>query len=45
MDAAILRTLARIRKKDPGIYESGKNIFGGAFCLFSFFLTKKERES
>ncbi|KAJ7496757.1 KRI1-like family C-terminal-domain-containing protein [Mycena latifolia] len=28
MDAAILRTLARIKRKDPGIYEEGKNIFG-----------------
>ncbi|KAJ7503104.1 KRI1-like family C-terminal-domain-containing protein [Mycena galericulata] len=30
MDAAILRTLARIKRKDPGIYEEGKNIFGAA---------------
>jgi protein KRI1 len=29
VDAAILRTLARIRKKDPSIYDSKKNIFGG----------------
>ncbi|KAJ7188861.1 Krr1-domain-containing protein [Mycena filopes] len=28
VDAAILRTLARIKRKDPGIYEEGKNIFG-----------------
>ncbi|KIJ66021.1 hypothetical protein HYDPIDRAFT_110144 [Hydnomerulius pinastri MD-312] len=27
VDAAILRTLARIRKKDPGIYEGGRNVF------------------
>ncbi|EJD40330.1 hypothetical protein AURDEDRAFT_153563 [Auricularia subglabra TFB-10046 SS5] len=27
VDAAILRTLARIRKKDPAIYESSKNVF------------------
>ncbi|KZT64882.1 Krr1-domain-containing protein [Daedalea quercina L-15889] len=27
VDAAILRTLARIRRKDPAIYESGKDIF------------------
>ncbi|KAH9915495.1 KRI1-like family C-terminal-domain-containing protein [Fomitopsis serialis] len=27
VDAAILRTLARIRKRDPAIYESGKDIF------------------
>ena len=30
VDAAILRTLARIRKKDPAIYDSQKNIYGGA---------------
>ena len=29
VDAAILRTLARIRKRDPGIYDSNKDIFGG----------------
>ncbi|KAF8802648.1 Krr1-domain-containing protein, partial [Phlegmacium glaucopus] len=28
VDAAILRTLARIRKKDPAIYDSQKNIYG-----------------
>lgn len=28
VDAAILRTLARIRRKDPEIYTSGKDIFG-----------------
>jgi len=28
VDAAILRTLARIRKKDPEIYDSQTNIFG-----------------
>lgn len=27
VDAAILRTLARIRRKDPSIYEQGKNVF------------------
>ncbi|KAI0073576.1 Krr1-domain-containing protein [Panus rudis PR-1116 ss-1] len=27
VDAAILRTLARIKKKDPSIYESGKDVF------------------
>jgi hypothetical protein len=31
VDAAILRTLARIKRKDPSIYESDKNIFGGVF--------------
>ncbi|KAJ3508823.1 hypothetical protein NLJ89_g5548 [Agrocybe chaxingu] len=28
VDAAILRTLARIKKKDPAIYDPQKNIFG-----------------
>ncbi|KAJ7198553.1 KRI1-like family C-terminal-domain-containing protein [Mycena pura] len=28
MDAAILRTLARIKRKDPEIYKDGKDIFG-----------------
>ncbi|KAH8103625.1 KRI1-like family C-terminal-domain-containing protein [Cristinia sonorae] len=27
MDAAILRTLARIKRKDPAIYEQGKDVF------------------
>ncbi|KAH9949270.1 KRI1-like family C-terminal-domain-containing protein [Amylocystis lapponica] len=27
VDAAILRTLARIRRKDPSIYEQGKDVF------------------
>ncbi|KAI0048814.1 hypothetical protein FA95DRAFT_997648 [Auriscalpium vulgare] len=27
VDAAILRTLARIKRRDPGIYEDGKNVF------------------
>jgi protein KRI1 len=35
VDAAILRTLARIRKKDPAIYDSQKNIYGGSkTCLY-----------
>jgi protein KRI1 len=29
VDAAILRTLARIKRKDPEIYNSEKNIFDG----------------
>ena len=29
MDAAILRTLARIRRKDPAIYEANKDVFEG----------------
>lgn len=31
VDAAILRTLARIRRKDPSIYESGKDVFEGTY--------------
>lgn len=29
VDAAILRTLARIKRKDPSIYETGKDVFQG----------------
>ncbi len=32
VDAAILKTLARIKKRDPAIYDSSKNIFGGVLC-------------
>ena len=35
MDAAILRTLARIKRKDPSIYETGKDVFEGEFCFVS----------
>ncbi len=31
VDAAILRTLARIKRKDPEIYEQGKDVFEGTF--------------
>lgn len=31
VDAAILRTLARIKKKDPSIYEQGKGVFDGTY--------------
>ena len=30
LDAAILRTLARIKRKDPGIYDAGKDVFEGS---------------
>ena len=30
LDAAILRTLARIKRKDPNIYDSNKDVFEGA---------------
>lgn len=29
MDVAILKTLAKIKNKDPEIYESGRNVFEG----------------
>ena len=35
MDAAILRTLARIKRKDPSIYETGKDVFEGEFYYIS----------
>lgn len=38
VDAAILRTLARIRKKDPAIYDSGKNIYGGERLPYMLWL-------
>lgn len=31
VDVAIFRTLARIKKRDPAIYDSSKDIFGGVF--------------
>ena len=35
VDAAILRTLARIKRRDPAIYEQGKDVFEGMsrFCF------------
>ena len=30
LDAAILRTLARIKARDPGIYDASLNVFQGA---------------
>lgn len=30
VDAAILRTLAKIRNKDPVVYEGGRQVFDGA---------------
>ena len=29
LDAAILRTLARIKARDPGIYDTGRSVFEG----------------
>jgi protein KRI1 len=33
VDAAILRTLARIKRKDPEIYNPEKDIFGGSYWI------------
>ena len=35
VDAAILRTLARIKRKDPAIYQDGKDVFEGMSSLFA----------
>jgi protein KRI1 len=35
VDAAILRTLARIKRKDPSIYLQGKDVFDGKRLLLS----------
>lgn len=31
VDVAILRTLARIKRKDPSIYQQGKDVFEGVY--------------
>jgi hypothetical protein len=31
MDVAIFRTLARIKRRDPEIYDTGKGVFNGMF--------------
>lgn len=35
VDAAILRTLARIRKKDPEIYNGDRQVFEGMYLPFA----------
>ncbi len=35
VDVAILRTLARIRKKDPTVYEEGREVFDGKLTVHS----------
>ena len=40
MDAAILRTLARIKKRDPGIYEAGRDVFTGEWDCEQHFTRK-----
>ena len=37
LDAAILRTLARIKARDPGIYDASRNVFEGAPFLTGAF--------
>lgn len=40
VDAAILRTLARIKKRDPGIYEAGRDVFTGEWDCEQHFTHK-----
>jgi protein KRI1 len=35
VDVAILKTLARIKKEDPKLYQSEGNVFEGAFQVIS----------
>lgn len=42
VDAAILRTLARIKRKDPSIYETGKDVFQGMCYNVCFVLRLAE---
>lgn len=47
VDAAILRTLALIRKRDPAIYEGGRQVFEGVFrfsrsCVFVTRYVRRE---
>ena len=37
MDAAILRTLARIKRKDPTIYDNSKSVFEGVLTCSSYW--------
>ena len=36
LDAAILRTLARIKARDPGIYDTDRHVFEGTTFFFIF---------
>lgn len=51
VDAAILRTLARIKRKDPEIYNSGKDVFEGILitayphCTQYFHVEEKQKIS
>ena len=38
LDVAILRTLARIKARDPGIYDTGRSVFEGMSHPSLFFL-------
>lgn len=42
VDVAILRTLARIKRKDPAIYESGKDVFEGTPTVSHISIRKPE---
>lgn len=42
VDIAILRTLARIRTRDPAVYEQNRQVFDGqSFILLASFFKKK----
>jgi protein KRI1 len=45
VDAAILRTLAKIKRKDPEIYDAEKGIFEGIFVdlVYDFILIRLQR--
>jgi hypothetical protein len=39
LDVAILRTLARIKARDPGIYDTGRSVFDGMFPVPPLFVS------
>jgi hypothetical protein len=39
LDVAILRTLARIKARDPGIYDTDRGVFEGMSPPFFFFFS------
>ena len=45
MDAAILRTLARIKRKDPAIYEAGKDVFEGELITSNSMFVAQGRKT
>ena len=43
LDVAILRTLARIKARDPVIYDNGRNVFEGTVPFLFFFTSPAAR--